>query len=355
MILWLAVRLLDGADPRLWPVLGLVAGIGLENKHLVAFLGAGLAVGLVLARRWDVVRSPWAWSALAIAALLWLPNLAWQAANDWPQLEMAQRLAARIAAERDSFAVEVLLLGGSLLAFVPVLGAGRLLLAADAWPWRAIGWAAVVVVAIVLVTNGKSYYMFGALAPLAASGAVLLDRWISRGRTPVRGALVGVVAAISLAIMAVLTLPIVPAGSLASTPVAEVYGEAGEQIGWPELVAEVTRVVDELTPAERAGAVIVTANYGEAGALELLGDGLPPVYSGHNGYWAWGPPADGRTVAILVAGMGWQAAALGDCTTEGHVDNGLGVDNDEQGTLVRVCRRVPASWADAWRLYRHLD
>jgi hypothetical protein len=58
---------------------------------------------------------------------------------------------------------------------------------------------------------------------------------------------------------------------------------------------------------------------------------------------------------ILVAGIGWQAAALGDCTIEGRVNNGLGLANDEQGTLVQVCRSVPASWADAWRLYRHLD
>ena len=355
VILWLAVRLLDGADPRLWAVLGLVAGIGLENKHLVAFLGVGLAAGLLLARRWDVLRSPWAWSALAIAALLWLPNLAWQAANDWPQLEMAERLAARAAAERDSFLVEVVLLGGSLLAFVPVLGAGRLLVAADARPWRPIGWAAVVVVAIVVVTNGKSYYMFGPFAPLAASGAVLLDRWIARGRTPVRGTVVGALAAVSVAVMAVLTLPIVPAASLASTPVAELYSEAGEQLGWPELVAEVTRVADGLTPAEREGAIIVTSNYGEAGALELLGEDLPPVYSGHNSYWDWGPPPDGRTVVILVTGGGWQAAALGDCSAEGRVDNGLGLSNDEQGTPVRVCRRVPASWADAWWIYRHLD
>jgi hypothetical protein len=120
-------------------------------------------------------------------------------------------------------------------------------------------------------------------------------------------------------------------------------------------VAEVTRVADGLTPAEREGAIIVTSNYGEAGALELLGDGLPPVYSGHNGYWAWGPPAPGRTVAIFVAGGGWEAPALGDCTTEGRVDNGLGIDNEERGALIRVCRRVPASWEVAWRLYRHLD
>jgi 4-amino-4-deoxy-L-arabinose transferase-like glycosyltransferase len=103
LVLWLAVRLFAGGDRRLWLALGLAAGLGLENKYILAFLGVGLAVGIVLSRRWDVLRSRWAWAAIGIALLLWLPNLAWQVANDWPQLDMAKVLAARARAERDTF------------------------------------------------------------------------------------------------------------------------------------------------------------------------------------------------------------------------------------------------------------
>jgi 4-amino-4-deoxy-L-arabinose transferase-like glycosyltransferase len=58
IILWLLVRLLDRGDRRLWLAVGVTAGFGLENKDTLLFLGAGLAVGLVATRRWDVVRSP---------------------------------------------------------------------------------------------------------------------------------------------------------------------------------------------------------------------------------------------------------------------------------------------------------
>ena len=51
---------------------------------------------------------------------------------------------------------------------------------------------------------------------------------------------------------------------------------------------------------ERARAVILTNDYSEASPLILLGTGLPPVYSGHNAYWSWGPPPDDRTVVIHV-------------------------------------------------------
>ena len=113
--------------------------------------------------------------------------------------------------------------------------------------------------------------------------------------------------------------------------------------------------MDELPAAERARAVILTANYAEAGALELLGGDLPPVFSGHNGYWDWGPPADGSTVGIVVAGGGWRAPAIGSCTITGRVDNGVDLDNDEQGTPIMVCRRLPSDWTRAWDLFRHLD
>src|SRR3954451_6944615 len=89
VIVWLLVRLLARGDRRLWPAVGVTAGIGLENKDTLLFLAAGLALGLVVSRRWDVVRSPWAWAALGTAFLLWAPNLVWQAANGWPQITMA--------------------------------------------------------------------------------------------------------------------------------------------------------------------------------------------------------------------------------------------------------------------------
>ncbi|HEX5149674.1 MAG TPA: glycosyltransferase family 39 protein, partial [Candidatus Limnocylindrales bacterium] len=355
LVLWLAVRLLAGGDRRLWLALGLAAGLGLENKYIIAFLGVGLAVGIVLSRRWDVLRSRWAWAAIGIALLIWLPNLAWQAANDWPQLDMARVLAARARAERGTFLLELLLIGGTFLAFVPIIGTVRLLVARDARPWRAIGWASIVVVVIVVATSGKSYYMAGILPVLIAAGAVPIERWIGRGRTLARPIAFGAAALVAGALMVILALPIVPVASLASTPIPEIYNEASEQVGWPELVATVRSVVDELPAAERERAVILTANYAEAGALELLGGDLPPVFSGHNGYWDWGPPPAGSSVGIIVAGGGWRTTGASDCTTEGKVDNGVGVENEEQGTAIRVCRRMPSDWGRVWPQLRHLD
>src|SRR5262249_6376661 len=72
---WITVRIVKGASPREWLWFGLVAGIGLENKHTMLVIGAGTALGLLLSRRWDLFRSKWIWLAALIAFVIFLPNL----------------------------------------------------------------------------------------------------------------------------------------------------------------------------------------------------------------------------------------------------------------------------------------
>ncbi len=73
------------------------------------------------------MRSPWACTALAVALLLWAPNLAWQVANGVPQLEMAAAIARGGSDERIKVVIELLLIAGPFLFPVAVVGGWRLL------------------------------------------------------------------------------------------------------------------------------------------------------------------------------------------------------------------------------------
>ncbi len=355
IVAWLVVRLLAGADPRQWLLVGLVAGIGLENKHTVLFLGFGLAVGILIARRWDLLRTRWTWLALAIAVALWAPNLVWQAQHGFPQLEMASRISG--SDNRSKMLPELMLLLGVFTFPILLAGGWWLVRGASAQPWRPLGWAPIAVLVLVLATNGKSYYAVGFMPLLAAAGAVLLDRWLARARPRLRPIVAGVAIALTAVVTGLLALPIVPLSSLGATPIPDIYSEAGAQVGWPQLVDTVTGVVDQLTPEERDRAVILTANYGQAGAIELLGADLPAVASGHNGYWDWGPPPDDRTLIVLV-GEWWPsywAPMLGRCESRAVMDNGLDIPNEEQGMPVQICPRMPQPWSIIWPELRHLD
>ena len=350
IVLWLLVKLLAGGDRRLWLAVGAVAGIGLENKDTLLFLGAGLAVGLVLARRWDVVRSPWAWAAIGIALLLWAPNLAWQATNGWPQLTMARAISQYAADNRAQIVPLLWLFTGPLLFPVSAAGLVWVLRTKAAAPWRAIGIGALVALTLVVISGGKGYYVIGIAPMFMAAGAILLDRWLARGHFRLKAASFTTAAVLSGALIAYLTLPILPLATYATTSLPATVPDTANEVGWPQFVSTVEGVVAGLPTDERAHAVILTNDYSEASPLELLGTGLPPVYSGHNSFWSWGPPPADRTVVVHVGDWrpaDWSQFFVG-CHVVAYVDNGLGITNGEQGTAVSVCTGLRAPWTTLW-------
>ena len=357
IILWLLLKLLAGGDRRLWLAVGIVAGIALENKDTILFLGAGLAVGLVLTRRWDVLRSPWPWAAVAIALLLWVPNLVWEAANGWPQLTMASAISQYADDNRGQIVPLLWLFTGPLL--FPVSAAGLLwfLRTRAAAPWRAIGIAALTALAIVVISGGKAYYVIGTAPVFMAAGSILLDRWLARGHFRIKAASFTTAAVLSGALIVYLTLPILPLATYAKWTLPATVPDVANTVGWPQFVATVEGVVAALPADERAHAVILTNDYSEASPLILLGTGLPPVYSGHNAYWDWGPPPADRTVVVHVGD--WRPADYGDyftgCRDVAHIDNGLGIQNGEQGGAVTVCTGLRASWAAMWPALRTIS
>ena len=353
VILWLATRLLRGANPALWLAMGAVAGLGLLNKHLVLFLAGGLFVGLAIHRR-DLLRTRWPWLGALIAVVIWSPNLAWQAAHGFPQLTMAGGIAGNGLENRVMLLPELLLLAGPLLFVVSILGLWRLERHPAMHPFRALGTAFLAILGVVLLAGGKSYYVAGALPVLMAAGAIGVDAWLGRGgwRIPV----LATATAGSLALVALLTLPVLPASTLAQTPIPDLYPENAEQVGWPEMVATVRGAVAALPPDAQARAVILTANYGEQGALDLLGDGLPDAYSGHNALGDYGPPPDDHDVVILVGWWSnpWWTGLLGDCERVASIDNAAGMPNQEAGAGVAVCTTL-RPWSAIWSRFRHTD
>ena len=163
--------------------------------------------------------------------------------------------------------------------------------------------------------------------------------------------------ALSAAVSAVLMLPVVPVTALGSTPIIDVNYDAGETVGWPRFAATIADLHGALPAAERPGAVLLAGNYGEAGALDRYGPGLglPRVFSGHNAYWSWGLPPESNGVVIAVGVPIEQLERFfGDVRAGAEINNGVDVDNDEQGVAVYVCRDRRQPWAGIWPQLRRL-
>jgi 4-amino-4-deoxy-L-arabinose transferase-like glycosyltransferase len=343
LLSWLLVRLLRTEDPRLWLALGLVTGIALLNKHLILVFWASAAVGLAAGRRLSLVRSRHVLVGAALALALWAPNLVWQGRHGWPQLTLAHQIAGEDPTGNRIILVPFqLLLIGPLLAIVWI--GGLVWLARNGH--RALAWIYPALIVLTLAAAGKIYYPAGVYALLLGAGGV----WLERRR--VSPWLAGSVAVISLIPSALIGLPILPVADLHSTPIPDINNESQETVGWPGFARRVAAVY-----RTAPNAVIFTENYGEAGALDRFGPalGLPRAYSGHNGFADWGiPPDDRRTAVVVGFERGDLPSAFAGCRLEGRIDNGYGLDNEEQHGPIFVCR-VTEPWSRAWPQLRHLD
>jgi len=293
--------------------------------------------------------------AVLLALVIGAPNLVYQASHSWPQLSMGRALARHNSGQTriQMWPLLLVLLGPPL---VPIWLAGLVgLLRRPEWrPVRFVGAAFPVLLLLVFVMGTQVYYPAGLLAVLYAAGCVPASGWLRRRAVRRNWVIAGV--GLNSVVSVLLALPVIPLSALGSTPVPGINQAARDTVGWPSYVEEVAAVYAGLPATDRSAAVIVTSNYGEAGALARYGRGLPAAFSGQNALYGQGRPPDAARVAILVGGQFRSVAQLfADCQIRGRLENRAGVDNEEQGKPIAVCRDPIAGWQADWPRFRHLD
>jgi len=323
-LLWMGcayvlIRIIKTGDPRLWLWFGLIAGIGLENKDTMLLFGFALIAGLMMTPQRRLTANRWFVFGGLIALLIFLPNLIWMIQHHFPHLEMLaniRRNQRNIAPSPIGF-VGLQLLGTQPVA-APVWIGGLFLLLLDASykEYRALGWAYVIALLILLLTHGRFYYLAASYPMLFAAGAVGAERWLDRSHRHRLGwAYVALLVTTGL-VIALNTLPLLPPETyIAYTHLigvsqpkfehrqsSELPQLLADRCGWPEMVAAAAQVYNAIPPDERARTAIFAQNYGEAGAIDFYGPklGLPKAISGHVNYWYWGPRNyTGESVIVL--------------------------------------------------------
>jgi hypothetical protein len=227
--------------------------------------------------------------------------------------------------------------------------------------WRPIRFLAValpVLLVLVFVLGSQPYYPLPLIGMYFAVGCVPTCAWIARRRGRVRRTIVVAVVAVNAIVSAIIALPLVPVRALHDTPVPGINQAVADSVGWPAYARQVEAVFRGLPAADQARAVVVASNYGEAGALARYGPalGLPHVYSAQNQLYFQGRPPATATVIVLVGGqVGSASTSFAACTTLAHLDNGVDVDNEEQGEPVAVCRGPVGGWGTVWPQLKHED
>ncbi len=351
LVSFLVIRQLRGANSRGWLLVGLALGVALQNKTLIAFLVLTLLVGLLVGGPRSVLRSPWFYAGGVLALLIVAPVGLWQADHGWPQVALSRSIAGGGSTSSQPWYLFLpfqILLYSPLYVPIWAVGWWRLFRAPAMQRFRCFAIAFALLVVLFLLTGGKPYYLAGLYPVLLAAGAQPTVAWVQRGQGAVRRGSVFAVVALSLVITAGLMLPVWPATWLSGSPMMAVNPDIGETVGWPRMVA----AVDTAYASAPAGSVVLTRNYGEAGAVDHFGPalGLPAAFSGHNAYGLWGPPRPAAPGSAVV--IGYPADQLSrwftTCRPGAVVDNGVGLDNEEQGRTVYICTGLRGSWAEIW-------
>ena len=350
-LLWLVVRVLAGGDQRLWLLAGAVLGIGLETKYTVAALAVALAAGLLLTPARRHLATRWPWLGVGLALLLLAPNVWWQAGHGWDSVAYTLSHRGHTDGPVAYWVQQALFLVNPVLLPVAVAGA--------VWLWRsgtfrALAWTVVLVELVLFAAGGKSYYPAAAYPLLYAAGAVWLER--SVGSRLLRRAWMGTAVAFTLLLVPIL-LPVLPADVIARAPGLQT-SVSRAMFGWPDMAREVAAAYAALPPSDRRGAMVLAAYDSQAGALELYGPslGLPTVVSPHLTDYYWVPTRMDPQVVIAVGYDRPDLQALfGDVRQVGTVSNSYGVENNDAGTPIFVCRSPRRPLWQAWPSLKTLD
>jgi 4-amino-4-deoxy-L-arabinose transferase-like glycosyltransferase len=344
---WLAARLVRTQDRRLWLALGVTLGVGLETKYTILALIAGLAAGTLLTPLRRHLATPWPWLGLGLTVLIFLPNLLWQAANGWPSVEytLNHKAVQSVDFSPLTFLAEQLALIGPLA--IPVWLAGMYWLLSG--PGRRLLGIAALVPFVIYLFAGKSYYI-GPLDPvLLAAGSCGLETWTRSRAGWLRPATAVALAAQAL-ILLPLTLPVLPEATMARSPLPGVRKDFADTVGWHDLVGQMAAVYDALPADERANTVILTDNYGEAGAIDTYGGplGLPTAVSGELTYYYWKPAQLVGPVIAVGVDPNFLATLFSACSIVGTVSNSYGLHNQEFGAPISVCRQPRMPLDQLW-------
>jgi hypothetical protein len=303
--LFVVLRIAEGtATPRAWILFGILSGLGIENKHSTVFFLAALLVGLLLSPQRRILFTRGCAAGIALLLLVAMPNLLWQAANQFPTYQFLSTVAhsdKNVKFPPLAFLLEQVKV---LLVFSAPLWIGGLVWLAfsrTARPSRFVAFTYLLFLGTMMLMHGKDYYLAPIYPVLFAAGATAFAQFARRD-WPLAVYSAGLMIALCLATGPTVLTILPPAKYIAYTapfdpnstrfekftsPLPEILSD---RFGWPQMVQGFAARYDALPPDVRSRTAIFCSNYGEAGAVDILGPryGLPPAISGHQNFFFWG-------------------------------------------------------------------
>ncbi|MEO6149097.1 MAG: glycosyltransferase family 39 protein, partial [Mucilaginibacter sp.] len=323
LTVWLLIKYINTTDVAYLYGVGATVGIGMLTKYTMVFFTVALIIGILISKQRKLLFNKHMLGAALLAFIMFLPNLIWQWQHHFPVINHMSELRStqldHISAA--DFIMQQLLVNGISL-FVWLAGFLFLMFSFKLRKFQFLAIGYILIFIFLLQMNGKSYYLFGAYPMLFAAGGYAFDRILKTSGNILRGAVV-VLFTLPNLLMLPIVLPVLPVKQtlaffnfnskklpfLNFTTKWEdqkqhaTTQDYGDMFGWDEMAAIAAKVYNDLTPEQKSQTTIIADNYGQAGAIHLLGKryNLPEVICFNSSFSLWAPDSLTAHYIIYVA------------------------------------------------------
>ena len=304
LMVWCLVRFQQSGYSGWLYGFGFSLGLAMLSKYTTLFFAAALVGGLLLTNQKKIWYQKHFIGALALAGIIWLPNLWWQYKHHFPvvtHMKELQETQLQYLGMTDFLAGQLIML--LVVAWLWIAGLLVILLSnfrAGSYRWYGVTF--LLLLALLIIGRGKDYYAIGGYPFLLVVGSVQAEKWLNKTGVWIRG--------LAWTLTLTVGLFILPLGLPMFTPekLADYYEKTGiknalgfkwedqqnhplpqdfsDMIGWRELAEITAKSYNKLPDSIQQSTFIFCRGYYSAGALNYYGrqSGLPEAYTENGSY-----------------------------------------------------------------------
>ncbi|MCK5208137.1 MAG: glycosyltransferase family 39 protein [Cyclobacteriaceae bacterium] len=297
---YLILVMIKRDNPKIWIWIAITFGLAFLNKYSIVFFYTAFAISLLISNYRYLYISKYFIIGLSIGIFIISPNLIWQYQHNWPVLQHMSELRETqlVHVHLSDFIAEQFLMNMQAL-FLWLVALLVLLFYKKEKQYRLFGFIYIIVIILLMVGSGKSYYSLGIYPILFVFGAYLIEKYSRQYKTLVFSFLIVFMVTSFYTSLSFDGIPLSTFEKVAKKDAFrwedgkyyDLPQDMADMTGWNELGQKVSDVYLGLSEEKRKNCGIFCDHYGQAGAVMFHGRkvNIPQPISTNGSFVFWAP------------------------------------------------------------------
>ena len=342
--------------------------LGISAKYDILFFIGGLASLLCLKRTRQSLVKQKIGLHITIAFLVVLPNIYWQFVNDFPLLQMFNRLYETQLDKISRLSnLGHLLLGINPITLIVVFPALFYMFStAKKQIFRPLALSISISFFLLLLSNGKAYYYFSMILTILPFGGLFWEQMLLQKRKWIMYP-VTIILLLGSALIP-FGMPVFTFSHMLNTiqeyenkkieggKYAVKYDEYYTTEKWKRTLTKLKRVHDSLPESEKKDCKIWGKHYGQAGIVNLLGEdyNLPKAFSYHGSFYNWAPKGEMPKTIIALSYQvgGFFDPYFEEITVVDTIYNPYANNKEELYQKIAICKKPRQNFDQMKELFK---